>query len=292
VNARDKSVEGWQERRIEGHLPLTWYEIGKGPEVLFLHGNLDHALYMPMLAGLGDHNRILLLRQRGAGCWRHPEAYNALRLEPFLDDIERLRVQRGLDAWAVVGHSWGATLALEYACAHPQRVSQLVLIGMGPINDEMSRHYRANVRKMVHPDRLTQFERVRQAWGEAFASGEGVPPELDAQYAELYSTVWAYASEKAAEIACQYLDAGGYRRVAAGAPRGDPQALMERMGRVRCPTLVVYGYQDYEPITQAYLLRERIPHAEIAYVDECGHYPWLDRPAEFRRIWTEFLTDT
>jgi len=51
-----------------------------------------------------------------------------------------------------------------------------------------------------------------------------------------------------------------------------------RIGAWAAPTLVLYGYQDFEPITQAYTLREWIPQAELVFIDECGHYPWLEQP--------------
>ena len=55
------------------------------------------------------------------------------------------------------------------------------------------------------------------------------------------------------------------------------------------PTLVLYGYQDFEPITQAYLLRERLPQAELVFLNECGHVPWFEQPGEFYRVLGVFL---
>jgi proline iminopeptidase len=281
----------WETFKIAGQdADVTWYEIGRGPEVLFLHGNLDHVLYMPMLAEQGDSFRSVLLKQRGADCWQSPQGYNALPLEPFLEDIERLRAHKGRHRLRIVGHSWGATLALEYASRYPDRVSALVLIGMGPISDQMSEYYRANCVKMVPPDQRERFDRLKRRFRREFASGQGVSEETDRAYAEVYSHVWAYSAESAREIARQFLEAGGFRRVAAGAPRGDPRELLARAERIQCPTLILYGYQDYEPITQAYVLEEHIAHAEIAFINRCGHYPWIDQPTEFYCILQAFIT--
>jgi pimeloyl-ACP methyl ester carboxylesterase len=62
------------------------------------------------------------------------------------------------------------------------------------------------------------------------------------------------------------------------------------LGRITAPVLIVYGYQDFEPITQAYLLREQLPHAQLCLLNECGHLPWLEQPELFYTALTEFLS--
>jgi pimeloyl-ACP methyl ester carboxylesterase len=43
--------------------------------------------------------------------------------------------------------------------------------------------------------------------------------------------------------------------------------------KITAPAMVMYGYQDYEPITQAYLIKDHIPQTRITFIDECGHIP-------------------
>ena len=69
----------------------------------------------------------VLFDQRGAGRSR-PKGGRAHNTLPHLiADMERIRERFGFQRWLVVGGSWGATLALAYAQAHPQRVSGIVL---------------------------------------------------------------------------------------------------------------------------------------------------------------------
>jgi pimeloyl-ACP methyl ester carboxylesterase len=65
--------------------------------------------------------------------------------------------------------------------------------------------------------------------------------------------------------------------------------LFELLPGIAAPTLVLYGYQDFEPITQAYVIREHMPQAELAFINECGHVPWWEQPDEFYRVLGEFL---
>lgn len=112
---------------------LYWEECGNpdGQPVLFLHGG-PGAGCSPLHRRFFDpaHYRIFLFDQRGAGrSTPHGELSN--NTTPHLiADIEKLRVLWGVEKWHVFGGSWGSTLALAYAEAHPERVSALMLRGI------------------------------------------------------------------------------------------------------------------------------------------------------------------
>lgn len=82
-----------------------------------------------------DHRRLfdaeqfcaVLFDQRGSGRSRPKASREANTLADLIADMEMIRERFGFDRWMVVGGSWGATLALAYAQAYPQRVSGLVL---------------------------------------------------------------------------------------------------------------------------------------------------------------------
>jgi proline iminopeptidase len=69
----------------------------------------------------------VLFDQRGAGRSRPKGLRKANTLPHLIADMESIRESLGFDKWLVVGGSWGATLALAYAQAHPERVSGIVL---------------------------------------------------------------------------------------------------------------------------------------------------------------------
>lgn len=74
--------------------------------------------------------RIILFDQRGCGRSRPHAAVEGNTTWDLVSDIETIRTTLGLDSWIVFGGSWGATLALLYAQAHPDRVTHLVLRGV------------------------------------------------------------------------------------------------------------------------------------------------------------------
>jgi proline iminopeptidase len=118
----------------DGHR-MYWESCGNpdGRPALFLHGGpgsgctpWQRTLFDPALY------RIVLFDQRGAGRSRplasDPDAnLNANTTAHLIADIEALRRHHGVERWTVAGLSWGTTLGLAYAQAHPQRVGALVL---------------------------------------------------------------------------------------------------------------------------------------------------------------------
>ncbi|MHA6288212.1 prolyl aminopeptidase [Maricaulis sp. CAU 1757] len=112
----------------EGH-SLYWERCGRpdGLPVLVLHGGPGSGI-SPRLRRLFDPERfdIILFDQRGCGrSTPHLSVDNNTTAE-LIADIEALRGELGVERWIVFGPSWGSTLALAYAEAHPDRVSALV----------------------------------------------------------------------------------------------------------------------------------------------------------------------
>jgi proline iminopeptidase len=116
---------------------LYWESVGQpsGVPVLVLHGGPGTGCTPGMRRWFDPGRyRAVLFDQRGCGRSR-PLAKPGVSLDEnntwnVIDDIERLRQHLGIEAWMVVGSSWGSTLALAYAQTHPQKVTGLVL---GPV---------------------------------------------------------------------------------------------------------------------------------------------------------------
>ena len=112
---------------------LYWEQSGRpdGAPVLFLHGGPgagatadDRRYFDPA------HYRIVVFDQRGAGRSRPRGALENNTTPHLIADIERLRALLGVERWVLFGGSWGSTLALAYAEAHPERCLALVLRGV------------------------------------------------------------------------------------------------------------------------------------------------------------------
>jgi proline iminopeptidase len=102
-----------------------------GTPAVFLHGG-PGAGCSPAQRRLFDPARyaVTLFDQRGCGRSTPHASLEANTTWDLVADIERLRDHAGIDRWLVFGGSWGSTLALAYAEAHPQRVSGLIVRGV------------------------------------------------------------------------------------------------------------------------------------------------------------------
>ena len=121
--------ESFQLERSGGHsLHVSCQGNRNARPVLFLHGGPGSGCNESQ-QGLFDPERhfAVFLDQRGAGKSRPKGARHANSTQDLIGDIEALRDHLGFERWMVVGGSWGATLALAYAQAHPQRVSAMAL---------------------------------------------------------------------------------------------------------------------------------------------------------------------
>lgn len=99
-----------------------------GIAAVYLHGGPGSGC-QPSHRALFDRQRFraVLFDQRGAGRSTPSRSRDHNTTQHLIADMERIRTHLGIERWLVVGGSWGATLGLAYAEAHPERVSGLVL---------------------------------------------------------------------------------------------------------------------------------------------------------------------
>jgi len=144
----------------DGHR-LYWERCGTpgAKPAVFLHGG-------PGGGSNAKHRRqfdparydVLLFDQRGCGRSTPHASLEANTTWDLVQDIERLRTMAGIDRWLVFGGSWGSTLSLAYAQAHPERVTELVLRGIFLFDrHEIDWLYRPGGASELYPDKWDEF---------------------------------------------------------------------------------------------------------------------------------------
>ncbi|PWU02525.1 MAG: hypothetical protein C5B51_20510, partial [Terriglobia bacterium] len=129
-----RTVEPRESRIPAGKTTLYSREIGHGPPIIVLHGgpDFDHSYLLPDLDRLADAFRLIYYDQRGRGRSADHVSPGDVTLISDLEDIDRVRQHFHLRSVALLGHSWGTVLALEYALRHPERVSHMILMNPAP----------------------------------------------------------------------------------------------------------------------------------------------------------------
>ena len=102
--------------------------------MIVLHGgpDFDHNYLLPDLDHLADAFRLIYYDQRGRGKSADQVRPEDVTLASDVGDLDVVRQHFELKSTALLGHSWGTVLALEYALRHPARVSHLVLMNPAP----------------------------------------------------------------------------------------------------------------------------------------------------------------
>ncbi|WBU63749.1 prolyl aminopeptidase [Paracoccus aerodenitrificans] len=102
-----------------------------GRPVVVLHGGPGGGC-SPFMRRFFDpaHYRVVLFDQRGCGLSTPHASVVDNTTQHLIGDIEKIRETLGIECWSVFGGSWGATLALAYAQAHPAPVEALILRGV------------------------------------------------------------------------------------------------------------------------------------------------------------------
>lgn len=259
-----------------------------GPPVVVLSGGAArHPVYLGDLAGLADRHLLVIPHLRGIGESSAPAEPATGSYWRQADDLDALRRHLGQDRLLVAGHSAGTRLAVAYAVQYPDHVAALLLLtppSTHLVDAEPDAERIAGRLRATEPAFAEAWKAL--AAGPAVLDDEGFN-DWQRRVAPSSYAHWGLAEQRHAAEGRYDLPANrAYFSV-------DPPAdLAERLASVTAPVLVVAGTDDamtgFAPVAA---LAERFPAGRLAVVEECGHYPWVERPAEFRAAVDAFLDD-
>ncbi len=253
---------------------LLWTaSAGDGVPVVLCHGGPGLWDYLDPVSDMIKHSAAThRWDQRDGGRSSVVPPYT---IERFVADLETLRAHFHHEQWIVAGHSWGATLALEYALRYPARTLALIYIGGIGIGTEWRPAYYAE-----------REARLRAAgdlarWNELH-SRDRTPEEER----ELCVITWAtdyvdgeHGKRPAAEmLAPGFLPNYEVNAVLKDALDGE-STMMERCASLHAPVLIVHGDTDPRPPSAVASLARSLPNATEQVVTGAGHLPWVEQPA-------------
>lgn len=241
-------------------------ELGRGEPLVLCHGGPG---LWDVFDGLAEllANRLRVIRwdQRGGGRSEREGPYTMART---LADLDAIRVHFGLTRTALLGHSWGAEVALHYALAHPDRVSSLVYVsgtGLGhDWHDEFRRNLAARLGDEPVPDGAAGREAAVRLWSADFAD-----PATARRRAEELATPWFGVNEEA-----------NAALVAESRTRRE-EDLVARCRELAVPTLIVDGAADPRPRWAVDSLADALPDVARVVLPGAGHVPWVESPGSF-----------
>lgn len=166
----DAPADGWLERDGVGLHYLEWMPKSDSdqPPLLLLHGLSSNARYWERLARHLPRRRLIALDQRGHGLTgqppRAPKFPEGYAMDELLKDVDFVIAELGLGKPVVVGHSWGATVALEFVGTR-QGTGGLVFID-GPVQSAANLFSWEEAQKLMQPP-LPRFATFEEAVSES-----------------------------------------------------------------------------------------------------------------------------
>jgi proline iminopeptidase len=272
--------------------------VGQGQPVIVLHGgpDFDHRYLLPDMDQFRDVLRLIYYDQRGRGKSANEVRPEDVTITSEVEDLDKVRQRFGLGAAALLGHSWGAVLALEYALRHPDRVSHLLLMNPAPVSASDVSLLRETYGKKLG----SAMDRQREILSSA-AYQAGDPEAVAARYRIHFKTALKRAGDYerlivAMTAAFKSQGREGIvraRAVEAALMRNTWQVpgydLLQKLRSLRIPTLVIAGEDDFIPVTIADHIATAIPGARLVTIKECGHFAYLECGGAVRIVFENFF---
>ncbi|MEU5264388.1 alpha/beta hydrolase [Amycolatopsis sp. NPDC021455] len=260
--------------------------VGSGPPLVLMHGgpSADHWT-LSAFHRLADRHTLVFYDHRCNGHSAGPPV-TSMTWENLTADAEALRAGLGFGKWAVLGHSFGGHVALEYVLRYPDSVSHLVLLDTG--GD--SRWPRENAPRLLaergYPP--AKVELLRR-----WFTGQFTP----AEYFPIFLRIGGIYDHRPLLGAFRSLTHGAWRTKArpealifAGRTLLNGWTVLDRLAEIEVPALVLAGRSDvlFPPEAQQELAAG-IPHARRQLVERAGHNPHDEQTAEVMRAVRTFL---
>lgn len=218
----------------------------------------SRTLHVPGMLDLMNYGiQIIIADQRGhGGSSRSP--VTEYTHETWASDVHALVRSIGLSKFALLGHSYGGFIALEYAVRWPESLTHLVMVATsaGPVSSSRV-PFASDVELCVH---------LRRLWGQFFA-GNDKHWEI---FEESVFSVKTYNAAFTREL-----------------PNYD---LRERMRELDIPMLLIVGDQERYRAPMEWLA-VNTPNAALCIFKECGHFPFIEAAAHFTTSVSSFLKD-
>jgi len=257
-------------------------EVGSGFPLVVLHGGpgMDHTMFRPWLDPLGDEFRLLYVDERGQGRSDRVDPAT-LSLEVFARDVDRLAEALQLDAFALLGHSFGAIITTWHAVNVGTATAYVISGG-------------AESSEALMADVAASFETL----GDTRAA-------IEASW-ELEKTV--ATEEEAAQLLADQAPFHFHREPPPGifdGARFSPEVLRHfanagygdfdygpKLGRLTEPTLVVVGEHDRTTTPRAArMLHRGIAGSELVVIPDAGHMTFVEQTDIYLDAVRRFLND-
>lgn len=268
------------------------------PPLLYLHGGPGQGCFDFMACQgdrLAEDLRVIGVDQHGV-LFSDPLPDGAMLTEDDLvDDVEALREALGIERWAVLGHSFGARLALRYAAGHPDSVTA-VIFDCPPWDHAYGMPYMLELALPMLTE-LCQTEAVQEARAliadpppldhATWLRRRAVLDALGDRRSEFYLKRTDLAAQPGGPFPSgavdeQYHERGSAHADAVTKSASFSESLLPLLSQVDQPAILIKGGSD--PVTsptEIQRFRTDVPHGRVHVFEKSGHFSQLEEPDRY-----------
>ena len=274
-------TEKLEDRYIKvGSVNTRYWQVGdSGNSVILLHGGGGYIeLWKHNILELAKHHRVYAFDMVGAG---RTDKVNADYTFDFMAQFTRaFMAALNISKASFIGTSAGGGVALTFTLNFPELVDRLILVGSAGLGKEVSFLLRVTTvpglgRLFSSPSKAGVAMLCKQAVYDSNLITDAIVEEF-------------YQMATLPEAAAATLNVGRSNFNIWGQFH---QPITERLAAIAAPTLIIWGRQDpMVPVTHAQKAAKMIPNAQLAIIEECGHWSSIEHPQKFNQLVLEFLS--
>lgn len=245
---------------------IRYFDAGQGPAVILVHGlGASKEIWLRNFAAFSSHYHVYAIDEIGFGHSDKPLL--EYRIATFVDFLYAFMRSQNLSKASLIGNSLGGWIAAEFAAQHPGMVDKLILVdaagiafaqGHAPtinLNPASLAATRKMMESIVYDKTILTDEFIQAIFSGHMRNNDGYT---------IQQTLAGFAAED--------------------------QFEGPKLESIHAPTLVLWGRQD-ALLTLSYgqTLQQDIPGSKMVVLEECGHIPEIEKPAEFNAAVLQFL---
>jgi len=243
-----------------------YYEVyGQGYPVIFLHGFAGTVnMWQPQIPVLSRDHQFIIYDARGHGQSESPPSVDQYSADIVVEDLFQLLKSLGIERAVAGGLSMGGYQSLRFYLHHPEMVAALILMDTGPGYRNLARREEWNHQPEARAH-LLETQGV-----EAFDEAAGAPSYTPREIMLTQNPIGL--ANMARKVVAQY-----------------DSWVIDNLGEIRVPTLVLVGENDTPFLQAAEYMSKTIPGARFVLIPEAGHAANLDNVEIFNEATLDFL---
>jgi proline iminopeptidase len=271
----------------DGH-QLYFHKIGdSGKTVIVLHGGpgLNMNYFAPDMEPLGKNHTLIFYDQRSCGRSELVTDTDLLTGDHFVEDLEALRIHFHFDKMILLGHSWGSGLAALYAMKYPDRVQSMLLVdSLPPRAEPYMETFGQTIQDRLDPAKKDRYAQLTEV---EMQNPENDQLALIREYLDLLMPTYLYDPASASNQRGDFFEAPPetlvYMNMVGGSVLGSlgNYDWREGLAGLNFPTHVIHGVHDPISLESAREWAEVLPDSRMLEIEECGHFPFFEKPDVF-----------